>query len=347
MNESIEKLRSWFLRNRREFPWRESPTPYEVWISEVMLQQTQSSRVIDFYKRWMRRFPTIELLALAPLEEVLKLWEGLGYYSRARSLHAGACDIVKRFSGKIPSDAATLKTIKGLGPYTVGAICAFGFHQKMAAVDANVVRVLTRLYAIDDDISKPKTLERLRTIAQNVLPDHEPHIIAEALIELGAAVCKKTPNCPNCPLKQSCASYKTGNQTSYPVKSQKIRYETLERDVAVIMHKESYLVRQGRKGIACSGLYEFPYFDTVCGGESPESIQTRIHSNFQLKAHFLSHLDEEKQSFTRFRVTLYPKLFVVDHMPPIANHEWHDKDALETLTFSSGHKRILTNLIFP
>lgn len=341
----LERLRNWFLQHKRDFPWRQEPTPYQVWISEVMLQQTQALRVVDFYKRWMKRFPTIEALATAPLDDVLKLWEGLGYYSRARSIHEASRDIVKRFNGVIPDDACKLATIKGIGPYTVGAILAFGYHQKQPAVDANVARVLARFLALEDDISKAKTLQKFRELAGDLLPDHEPHVIAEALIELGASVCKKKPECAACPLQQACKSHLAGTQNSFPVKSQKVVYETLFRDVAVVVFEDSLLVRQGKKGMACSGLYEFPYFDSGLGGKDASHLQKQLASEFALETHFEMHLDEEKHSFTRFRVTLYPKLFKAQEKRAIADHEWVQASHLDLLTFSSGHKRVMLSLV--
>lgn len=342
---TIQKLRDWFLQHRRDFPWRQDPTPYQVWISEVMLQQTQAARVVDFYTRWMKRFPTVEDLAKAPIEEVLKLWEGLGYYSRARSLHEASIDIIERFNGKIPDDANELATIKGIGPYTVGAILAFGYHQKQPAVDANVARVLARFLELPDDISKAKTLQKFRGIAHALLPDHEPHIIAEAFIELGASICKKTPECSACPLRQACKSSLAGTQKHFPVKSQKIVYETLFRDVAVVVCEDSLLLRQGKKGIACSGLYEFPYFDSQLGGRASACVQQQLAREFALNTSFEMHLDEEKQSFTRFRVTLYPKLFKAAKKEMIADHEWFRLDQLDLLTFSSGHKRVMKSFV--
>ncbi len=340
----LADLRNWFLQNRRDFPWRQNPSAYEVWISEVMLQQTQAARVVDYYKRWMKRFPSIEVLSHASIDEVLKLWEGLGYYSRARSILEAARDIRTRFNGKIPNDAASLSSIKGLGPYTVGAILAFGFHQKMAAVDANVVRVLTRFFEIKEDISKAKTVEHLRAVALSILPDKEPHIITEALIELGASICKKKPECALCPIKKACMGFQNGRQEEYPVKSQKIQYEALHRDVAVIICEEHCLVRKGKEGIACTGLYEFPYFDTKAEGNSSEWLQSQILQEFGLKTTFQQHLDEEKHSFTRFRVTLYPKLLTANEKRTIPGHEWHHQESLENLTFSSGHRRLLLSL---
>jgi len=338
---NLDALKKWFLQNRRDFPWRENPTPYEVWISEVMLQQTQSARVVDYFLRWLRRFPTVEELAKADLDEVLKLWEGLGYYSRARAIHLAAGDIVRRFKGKIPDSAEDLSTIKGLGPYTVGAILSFGYQKKHPAVDANVMRVLCRYFALDEDICKAKTQENLRKRTLELLPDKDPHIISEALIELGAAVCKKNPECACCPLKGGCKSLQEGTEKLYPIKSQKTSYTALYRDVAVVRYKDFFLLRQGREGIACSGLYEFPYFETSPGGGREERVQEALFRELGVKTAFVGHLDEEKQSFTRYRVTLYPKLYTVKEKIAVAGHEWHTHKQAEALTFSSGHKRIL------
>ena len=340
---SLDTLKSWFLQHKRDFPWRQNPTPYQVWISEVMLQQTQALRVVDFYKRWMKQFPTLIDLAQAQLDDVLKAWEGLGYYSRARTLHFAAQDIVARFGGKIPEDAESLATIKGLGPYTVGAILSFAFHKKHAAVDANVARVLARLFALSDDTSKAKTLQKFRDIALHILPDHEPHILAEALIELGASICKKTPVCLKCPLNKDCMAFQQGKQNTLPLKSQKTIYESLYRDVAVVVFDGCVLVSCQKRGVASTGLYEFPYFESVSGGNDPQDIQKYLQ-DMGIKADFEAHLDEEKQSFTRYRIALYPKLFLVSQKYDIKDHEWCDRNTLESLTFSSGHKRILLAL---
>ncbi len=293
----------------------------------------------------MKKFPTIQQLANAPLDDVLKLWEGLGYYSRARSIHAASKDIVTRFNGNIPQDQASLESIKGLGPYTVGAILAFGFHQKQPAVDANVCRVLARYLELTDDISKAKTLKKFREHALALLPDHEPHVIAEALIELGASVCKKKPECLACPIRPDCKSYKAGTQHGLPIKSQKTTYEVLYRDVAVVVSGDFLLVRQGKKGMACSGLYEFPYFESLPDGRSFGDVGQLLINELSVDAHFDMHLDEEKHSFTRFRVTLYPKLFVAEKKKLIVDHEWVLLNQVESLTFSSGHKRILLAVV--
>ena len=340
----IERLRGWFLQHKRVFPWRDTPTPYQVWISEVMLQQTQALRVVDYYNRWMQKFDSILALANAEETEVLKTWEGLGYYSRAKSLHLAAKILVTKYGGKLPACKETLLSIPGLGPYTVGAILSFGFHQKEPAVDANVARVLTRFFALKEDISKPRTLKTLQMLCAEALPEKKPWEFVEALIELGALICQKKPACALCPIKEACKSNLQGTQKQFPVKSQKTCYEKLYREVCVIVSVDNeLLVREGKKGTPCSGLYEFTYFDCTSEGHTPIELQSRIKSELKLDVAFVSHLDEQKQSFTRYRVTLYPKLFTTKKRA-ISGYHWCHLQEAHKRTFSSGHKRVLQAL---
>ena len=343
-NLDLEPLRQWFLETKRWFPWREKPTPYQVWVSEVMLQQTQSSRVIDYYIRWMERFPTIEALSKAPLEYVLKTWEGLGYYSRAKALHMAAAYILENFDGKLPDDPLKLSSIKGLGHYTTGAILAFGFHKKKAAVDGNVIRVLCRLFQIQDDIAKSSTQKKLRALAETLLPDHAPWEIVEALIELGATSCRPKPSCVNCPLQSQCQSYRQNVQQELPVSSKKTKYEKLFREVAVIIKDDKVLLLQAKEGSICAGLWEFPFFDCKEGGLTKDESLKKIEKELKLTPLFQQVLPQEKQSFTRFRLVLYPKLYFAKDARTLPNHTWHDIRRLDELAFSSGHKRILQAL---
>jgi len=179
--DEIQALKRWFLEVQRDFPWREDPSPYRVWVSEVMLQQTRAEVVVPYFERWMARFPTVEVLAEAPLDEVIKLWEGLGYYSRARNLHQGAQQIVRDYGGKLPNSADKLKKIKGIGPYTVGAILSFAFHQKVPAVDGNVLRVMSRYQRIEEDIAKQKTVKMIGQRVAEILPEKEPRIVIDLI----------------------------------------------------------------------------------------------------------------------------------------------------------------------
>lgn len=339
-----ELLRQWFLQHKRDLPWRENASPYAVWVSEIMLQQTQVSVVIPYFEKWMNRFPTIESLANAPLDEVIKLWEGLGYYSRARNLHSAAQYILQHHDGQLPKTEIELSNIKGLGPYTIGAIRSFAFHQKAAAVDGNVLRVLSRYFLIEEDICKAKTVQQIRTIAEQILPDHEPWTIAEAIIELGATVCQKRARCGECPIRASCKAYVNGMADQLPIKSKKASIEQLFRAVAVVACGDQFLVKRGESGKIMSDLHEFPYLESTVEGISDKEFAKQLKARFGLNAKALDNLPEISHSFTRYRVQLRPVMFNVEALKVVEGHQWHSLKDLQKLAFSSGHRRILEAL---
>jgi A/G-specific adenine glycosylase len=336
----ITSLKRWFLREKRDLPWRLSEDPYAVWISEVMLQQTQVAVVIPYFERWMSQFPTIQSLAEARLDDVIKCWEGLGYYSRARHLHAGAQYVLDHFCGTLPSDPNQLQRIKGLGPYTIGAIRSFAFHQKTSAVDGNVLRVLSRYFMIKDDVSKPSTVKMVRDIAEAILPDEESWIFNEGLIELGAVVCGRKPRCQKCPLKGSCLSHAHGVEDQIPYKSAKIKTELLYRAVPVIISQGRWLVNRGEKGKIMSDLHEFPFFETAKEGVTTSALGKEVKSQLGLEATLLCELPEVTHSFTRYQVRLNPVLFSCPEPAPVQGLSWKSLEELRKLAFSSGHRRI-------
>lgn len=344
-NSEVEKLKAWFLSQRRDLPWREDPSPYAVWVSEVMLQQTQVSVVIPYFLRWMEKFPTIEALANASIEEVVKEWEGLGYYSRARNLHEGARFVLKNYSGILPSTEKQLKEIKGLGDYTVGAILSFAFHQRAAAVDGNVLRVLARYYCLEDDICKSKTVKEIRERAQALLPKSEPWLVSEALIELGATVCSRTPKCHACPVNSSCMAFAQGKAAELPVKSARQATTSLYRAVAVIACDGHFLVGKGESGKVMAGLFEFPYVELNAADVDVEAHGSWLKKEMKLSADWLKALPEVRHSFTRYRALLMPQLYSVKKRKEVDGFEWHSLESLKKLPFSSGHRRILAELI--
>lgn len=341
------ELKSWFLAEKRDLPWRETRDPYHIWISEVMLQQTQVAVVIPYFFNWIRRFPSILHLAEASLDQVIKMWEGLGYYSRARHLHEAAKYLVVHFNGQLPSEEEQLKKMKGLGPYTIGAILSFAFHQKKAAVDGNVIRVLTRFFGLEEDISKTATINKLREMAQNLLPDDESWIINEALIELGATICRRKADCGQCPLRKNCVAFRKGIVDQLPIKSKKINIEYLHRSVAVIQSGSDYLVKRGNKGAIMSDLYEFPYFEISKGNFFPQVLQEHIERSYALGVEQKQILTEVDHGFTRYQVRLYPILFTCQQTKNIENLEWLSYGSLKQLAFSSGHRRIFQQLCSP
>jgi A/G-specific adenine glycosylase len=335
-----ELLKEWFLENRRPLPWRDHPTPYRVWISEVMLQQTQVAVVIPYFERWMEAFPTIEALAQAPLERVLKCWEGLGYYARARNLHQAALQIVEAYAGKLPDRAEELAKIKGIGPYTQGAICSFAFRQKTAAVDGNVLRVLSRFLAFEEEIDSPKGKKRLQEYAESILPNQEPWLVSEGLIELGATICTKKALCTLCPLKKQCLALRHHLVEALPKKRPPPQTISLKRSVAVIFCEGHYLVQIGEEGRVMAGLYEFPYLDWH------EECESRIPIEFErvlaLPLKYVEPLPFQRHTFTRYRVQLFPHRIRTPHLT--SNHLWKSLQELKALPFSSGHLKILKGL---
>jgi A/G-specific adenine glycosylase len=337
-------LKAWFAAEKRDLPWRRTTDPYAIWISEIMLQQTQVAVVIPYFLNWMQRFPTIRHLAAASLDEVIKAWEGLGYYSRARHLHEAANYLVEHFDGQLPQEEGQLKQIKGLGPYTIGALLSFAFHQKKAAVDGNVMRVLTRYFGLKEDIAKASTINKMRQLAQAQLPDEEPWIVNEALIELGATICQRKARCMACPLQSSCTAFKKGIVDQLPVKSKKTTVEYLHRAVAVIQSDSLYLVKRGKKGAIMSDLYEFPYFEMTKEDFSSQRLQSQIEQHYALEVVQRQVLPEVRHGFTRYRVRLYPILFTCQQAKTVEGLDWLSHETLKQLAFSSGHRRIFQRL---
>ena len=337
---SLQQLKQWFIDCKRDLPWRVQTTPYAVWVSEVMLQQTQVAVVIPYFERWMQHFPTIQALANADLDEVIKLWEGLGYYSRARHLHAGAKTVLQDFQGILPSSELELKKIKGLGPYTIGAIRSFAFHEKTSAVDGNVIRVLARYFLIEEDISKPATVKMIRQLAEDLLPEDESWIVNEALIELGATICTRKPVCRQCPLRGTCKSYQQGATDRIPFKSAKTVVTALQRDVVIIRCRDRFLIQRIGKGKIMSDLHEFPYFESL----QESNIRQQIQKAFQCDAKMEHHFSEVAHSFTRYRVKLLPTLWQSQKCPEVEGYQWLMLSELKELAFSSGHKRVLQQL---
>ncbi len=325
----MDKLQEWFLDYRRDLPWRENRTPYRVWISEVMLQQTQAAVVVPYFHSWMQKFPTVYALAEAPLEEVIKAWEGLGYYSRARNLHLAAQMIVRDFQGELPKTPEELGELPGFGPYTIGAVLSFAFQQKAAAVDGNVIRVLSRFFASGKDCSQRKHYEALTL---SVISDVQPWIKMEGLIELGAKICKRKPKCSECPLMEDCRAYREGKTADFPIKRKRPATIYLERQVAVIRWQDEILVRQEEGGKVMRGLYEFPY----------ALLKEKIPVDLPLKK--LNELAIVKHGFTRYNVTLYPSLYEASERKVVEGFEWRKWQELSWLPFSSGHRRILKEL---
>lgn len=343
--DQIDNLKKWFLNTKRELPWRNEISPYAVWVSEIMLQQTQVSVVIPYFERWMRLFPTIEALAKSPVESVIKAWEGLGYYSRARNLHEGAQYVVKNFNGILPNDANSLERIKGIGSYTVGAILSFAFHQRAPAIDGNVLRVISRCFALNEDICQSKTKKKISRLVEEFLPMDEPWVVMESLIELGATVCTKKPKCSDCPIRKSCQAYIQGAQDVYPVKSANKKIEKLYRLAAIVVLPNGHLlVKKVSEGKIMAGLHEFPYFD-LPSNEIDEKCALQITEHkLNLKLSFKHQFPQIKHSFTHYSATLFPFYFESEVLKDFDEYCWMSPEELKFVAFSSGHRQIYAAL---
>lgn len=330
-----DALKSWFRKEKRTLPWRVNPTPYAVWISEIMLQQTQVAVVLEYFLKWMSHFPNITALATAPLSEVIKLWEGLGYYSRARNIHAAAQIIVAKYSGKLPCSHAELLMLPGIGAYTAGAILSFAYHQKAAAVDGNVIRSLARYFGITDNVDLNSTRTKIWEIADNILPEQEPWAVTEGLIELGAMVCKKDPQCWACPIRSGCAAFRLEMQDTLPKRNERAKCIKLEREVFVICCRDEVLVKKVKEKEIMAGLYEFPY---------REKKSKNSHFLFNFEALLIQKLPIVEHSFTKYRAKLYPKIWQICRKTDLAEYCWVHQGELTKLPFSSGHKKIVLEL---
>lgn len=253
-------LINWYQTNQRDLPWRKDQNPYKIWVSEVMLQQTQVSTVIPYFNRFMKKYPTIEDLAKAPLEDVLKMWEGLGYYSRARNLHHAANTVVERYHGQIPQDPKALGELKGVGPYTMGAILSIAFHKPEPAVDGNVMRVLSRVFKIEENIAESRTKRLFEQLVRHIISIEDPSSFNQGLMELGALICTpKSPDCTACPLQTYCQANKADMTEQLPIKSKPKKKQRHAYAVLLIKNDAGdYVIeKRGESGLL-AGLWQFP-----------------------------------------------------------------------------------------
>ncbi|MFD0961458.1 A/G-specific adenine glycosylase [Paenibacillus chungangensis] len=276
------ELLAWYRLQKRDLPWRQNRDPYRIWVSEIMLQQTRVDTVIPYYLRFMEKFPTVRALAEAPEEEVLKCWEGLGYYSRARNLQAGARTVADLYDGIIPDDTASVSGLKGVGPYTTGAIMSIAFNRPEPAVDGNVMRVLSRYFCLEEDIARPATRVSIEKLAASLIPEGEAGDFNQALMELGALVCTpKSPGCLTCPVMEHCAARIAGRELELPVKT-KAKPPRVELRASVIVtgrgeQEGKVLVRQRPDSGLLAGMWELPHILLPDGGKMwfPESERER------------------------------------------------------------------------
>lgn len=301
----IEPLLDWFADNARQLPWRENPEPYRVWISEIMLQQTRVEAVKEYYRRFMEVLPDVESLAEVDEEVLLKLWEGLGYYSRARNLKKAAQVIVRDFGGRLPKEKAELLLLPGIGSYTAGAIASIAYGKRAAAVDGNVLRVMMRYRGSRDDISKNSVKKELEECIETIMPEEYAGAFNQSLMELGATVClpNGAPLCVECPIAAWCQAKEENTWKEIPVKPAKKERRIEEKTVLVVETSQGILLHKRLESGLLAGLWEFPALEGKSSGEEiAEILQNRgfeIHeiSDFGSAKHIFSHIEWHMQGY--------------------------------------------------
>jgi A/G-specific adenine glycosylase len=257
--EIADRLKAWFDKSARDLPWRRTRDPYAIWLSEVMLQQTRVETVIPYYERFLRRFPDVRALASAELDEVLSLWSGLGYYRRARELHRCAREVAEQHRGVFPAEAGELRKLRGIGPYTAGAIASIAFEKPAALVDGNVARVLARLEVIEDDMKSTPGVRKAWAAAERLVPKDKPGAFNQALMELGATICTpRDPCCLVCPVRALCAARAAGRERDLPIMSGKRASPRVSMVAAVIESEGRVLFARRKEGGLFGGLWEPP-----------------------------------------------------------------------------------------
>lgn len=328
-------LLEWFDQHgRKDLPWQQQSSPYQVWVSEIMLQQTQVRTVIPYYQRFIQKFPDINSLAMASTDDVLALWTGLGYYARARNLHKAACIIVKQHCGKLPDNLDVLIALPGIGRSTAGAIMALAYHQQFPILDGNVKRVLTRYDAVAGWPGNKAVEQQLWQRAEQLLPSHHIANYIQAQMDLGATICTRSkPNCTLCPLTIDCKAFKQGTQSLYPVPKPKKSVPTKVINWFVICHHDGRVLLEQRPPIGIwGGLWSFP----------ESEIKEMCHSPDKQKV-----LPAFKHSLTHFKLDIRPILKIYGEIPELVSDNrqiWYTiSDALK-LGLPAPVKKILQSI---
>ncbi len=345
--EFRRRLLGWFRREKRNLPWRQTKDPYHIWLSEVMLQQTRAGAVIPYYQKFLRQFPSVRALARARREQVLKLWAGLGYYSRARNLHRAAKEIVRQHGGKFPREVTDAQALPGVGRYTAAAVLSIAFHEPLAVLDGNVARVLARLGAVRGDLRAPKRWRRLEQAAQQLLAPRGPGEWNQAMMELGATVCTpRVPRCGECPVARWCRARTLGLAAQLPTKRRVAAPVEVEIAAAVLLDRRgrTLLLRpeHGKANRFFARMRQFP------------AVQVRRSARAELRRHLaelfpglrgrkrirLQPLAEAQHAVTHHRITLRPHLVLVASLPRVRRSATARLEQVNTMPVSNATRKI-------
>jgi A/G-specific adenine glycosylase len=348
-------LLGWFAENARELPWRKTLVPYHVWLSEIMLQQTQMARAMVYFERFLERYPDIRSLAEANEDEVLKLWEGLGYYSRAKNIMRAARLIMTEHAGEFPKTFESVRALPGVGPYTAGAVMSVAYNDPRPAVDANVERVLSRVLDLDRPVSEPAVKRRILSAAWELVPANQARAFNQGVMELGALVCTpRKPACPRCPVSGFCLAQARGTVASRPVPAAKAEVLRVNMACGVLLSAGRVFIQKRRADDVWPGLWEFPG-GVLESGETPEEAMIReFREETELLVRPAGKIAVVRSSYTRYRITLHG--FFCQAEPgqdPQRGHCLHEAvearlvgpQELGSYAFPSGHARLLTRML--
>ena len=343
------KLLRWYGRHQRTLPWRGVGDPYAIWVSEIMLQQTQVATVRPYYRRFLRRFASVRKLAKAPLADVLKAWEGLGYYGRARNLHRAAKQIVKDFAGKLPHTAPELINLPGIGRYTAGAIASIAFGLDEPVLDGNVTRVLCRVFRVRTNPKESATQKKLWSLARRLVPPGKADLFNQALMDLGAIVCTpRRPDCLHCPLKTLCLAYKHNQQEALPVKVKRAPLPHHDIGVGIVWKNGKILIDQRKPEGLLGGLWEFPGGKVKEGETLPACVCREVREELAIRVRVGALLLTVKHAYSHFKITLhvYHCTWLSGRPQALAciDWKWVTVEALEKYAFPSANKKIIARL---
>ena len=333
-------LIEWSAANSRNHPWKETDDPYRIWLSEIILQQTRVDQGTPYYLKFIAKYPKIELLANATEDEVLKLWEGLGYYSRARNLHETAKTILAKYNGVFPKTYKEILSLKGIGPYTAAAICSFAYKLPYAVVDGNVTRVLTRYLGFENDVSLKETQQSIKDTAQLFLDKNNPDLYNQAIMDFGATVCvPKKPDCHSCPIQESCSAFFSGKVSMIPFKSKKVLKKTRYLHYHIFSSDKEILIRKRDTSGIWKGLYEFYLKEGANERSAPiTSIQGSLSA-------IVRNLSLVKESKVITHILTHQTLLCRFYVYSVAFYKKGDRQGIHP--FNLVNKKKLSTFAFP
>lgn len=346
-----DNLLTWYQDHKREMPWRGEKDPYKIWISEIMLQQTRVDQAWPYFENFMQQFPTVYELAKAEQQQVLKAWEGLGYYSRARNLHAASKMIVEEFNGKLPDSYNEIIKLKGIGPYTAAAITSIAFNKPNAVVDGNVIRVITRYYGIEDDVRSSKTTKQVQALVDELISKEYPAEFNQGMMELGATVCSPTkPDCDKCPIQVGCVAIKMAKTDTIPYKSKAKKKPHLEIGVGIIEREDGkVLIALRPENAMLGGLWEFPGGKQEKGETIQQTVERELKEELDVKVHAYKKFMGFKHTYSHFSITMHAYLctLISGDPKPKSSQEirWVEKSELIEYPFPKANKVLTEKLI--